>query len=121
MQLYAGRPADQWRGFAALDAGNSGEPATRDDSAGYHAARRHQHRSDNDDYAYAEYVGLRRERDDEPVNARHDGAGQRHRRRGDTRRIARIAIGLLTGKFSPKPSRKMAGTSDQCAFRARQL
>jgi hypothetical protein len=23
MQLYAGRPAHQWRGFAALDAGDS--------------------------------------------------------------------------------------------------
>ena len=33
MQLHAGRSADQWRGFAALDAANSGEPATRHDSA----------------------------------------------------------------------------------------
>jgi hypothetical protein len=33
MQFYAGRPADQWRGFAALDAANSGEPASRHDSA----------------------------------------------------------------------------------------
>jgi hypothetical protein len=41
---------------------------------------------------------LRRERDDESVDARHDGAGQRHRRRGNAGCIACIAIGLLTGK-----------------------
>jgi hypothetical protein len=32
MQLNAGRPANQWRGFAALDAANSGELAAGHDS-----------------------------------------------------------------------------------------
>ena len=93
MQLHAGRPADQWRGFAALDAGNSGEPATRHDSARRHAAWRHQHRSGNGGHANAEHVGMRREHDDESGNARHDGTGQCHGRRGNA---GRIAAGLLT-------------------------
>jgi hypothetical protein len=38
---------------------------------------------------------LRREHDDESGNARHDGAGQRHGRRGNAGRIACIAIRLL--------------------------
>jgi hypothetical protein len=38
---------------------------------------------------------LRRERDDEPGNARNDGTGQRHGRCGNAGRIASIAIGLL--------------------------
>ena len=87
MQLDAGRPADQWRGFAALDAGNSGEPATRYDSARRHSAWRHQHRSDSGGDANAEHVGMRREHDDESGDARHDGAGQRHGRRGNAGRM----------------------------------
>jgi hypothetical protein len=94
MQLHAGRPADQWSGFAALDAGNSGEPAARYDSARHHAAWRYQHRSGNGGYANAEHVGMRREHDDESGDARHDGTGQRHWRRGNA---GRIASGLLTG------------------------
>jgi hypothetical protein len=70
MQLHPGRSADQRRGFAALDARNSGEPGARHDSAGYHAARQYQHRSDDgrsddDRRANAEHVGMRREHDDE--------------------------------------------------------
>jgi hypothetical protein len=38
---------------------------------------------------------MRREHDDESGNARHDGTGQRHRRRGNP---GRIATGLLTGR-----------------------
>jgi hypothetical protein len=95
MQLYAGRSADQWRGFAALDAGNSGEPTTRYDSARHRAAWRHQHRSGNGGYADAEHVGMRREHDNESGNAGHNGTGQRHGRRGNS---GRIAAGLLTGR-----------------------
>jgi hypothetical protein len=92
MQLYPGRPAEQWRGFAALDAANSGEPATRHDSTGYHGVWRHQHRSDNDRGAYAEHIGMCRGYNDESGNARHDDTGQRHGRRGNA---GRIAAGLL--------------------------
>jgi hypothetical protein len=95
MQLDAGGPADQRRGFAAHDAANSGEPATRYNSAGHHAAWRYQHRTGNGGYAHAEHVGMRREHDDESGNARHDGAGQRHRRRGNA---GRIAAGLLMAR-----------------------
>ena len=63
MQLYAGRPADQWRGFAALDAGNSGEPATgsiQPESRSLAApASIRQGR-----YADAEHVGMRRGHDE---------------------------------------------------------
>jgi hypothetical protein len=42
-----------------------------------------------------------REQDDEPGDARHDGTGQRHGRRGDA---GRIAVGLLTGPIlEPDP------------------
>ena len=98
MQLYTGRPADQWRGFAALHAGNSVEPATWHHPAGYNAACQYQHRSDDDRDADAEYVSLRRERDDGSGNAWHDEPGQRHGRCGNRGRIAYIALGLLTGK-----------------------
>jgi hypothetical protein len=73
VQLYAGRSADQRRGFAALDARNSGEPATRYDSAGSRAAWDHQHRSDNGGYANAEHVSMRREHNDESGDIRHNG------------------------------------------------
>jgi hypothetical protein len=92
MQLHARRSADQWRGFAALDARNSSEPATRYDSARRHAAWRYQYRPDNGGYANAEHVGMRREHDDESGDIRHDGTGQRHRRLGNA---GRIAAGLL--------------------------
>ena len=94
MQFYPRRPTDQWRGFAALDAGNSGEPGTRRNSAGRRAAWRHQHRSGDGGCTNAEHVGMRREHDDESGGARHDDSGQRHRRRRNTGRIA--TIGLLT-------------------------
>jgi two-component system OmpR family response regulator len=46
---------------------------------------------------------MRREHDDESGNARHDGAGQRHGRRGNA---GRIAAGLLTGELaSPRFAR----------------
>jgi hypothetical protein len=110
MQLYPGRPADQWRGFAALDAGNSREPITRYDSAKHRAAWRHQHRSHNDGYANAEHTGMRREHHDESGNAWHDGTSQRHGRCGNAGRLA--APGLLTGEFAfPTPSRKTADAS----------
>jgi hypothetical protein len=48
---------------------------------------------------------LRREHDDESGDARHDGAGQRHGRRGNARRIASIAIWLLTGKLASRRPR----------------
>jgi hypothetical protein len=101
MQFYLRRPADQWRGLAALDAGHSDEHVTRYDSAKHCAAWRHQHRSDNDGYANAEHIGLRRKHDDESDNARHDGTGQQHGRRGNA---GRIAAGLLTGNSSPSPN-----------------
>ena len=104
MQLYAGRTADQWRGFTALDTGNSGEPITRYDSARHHAAWRHQHRSNNGGHADAEHLGMRREPDDESGNARHDGTSQRHGRGGNA---GRIPTGLLKGELAPPmPSRK---------------
>jgi len=59
MQLGAGRPADQWRGFAALDAGNSSDSATRHDSAGRRAAWRYQYRSDSGSQSNTEHVGMR--------------------------------------------------------------
>jgi hypothetical protein len=95
MQLCVRRPADQWRGFAAHDAANSGEPAARYDSARVRAAWRHQHRSGDGGYADAEHVGMRREHDDVSGDARHHGTGQRHGRRGNA---GRIAAGLLTGR-----------------------
>ncbi|HTB00547.1 MAG TPA: hypothetical protein VK804_08730 [Bradyrhizobium sp.] len=36
MQLYAGGPIRQWRGFAALNAANSGEPSAWHDTTGHH-------------------------------------------------------------------------------------
>jgi hypothetical protein len=48
---------------------------------------------------------LRREHDDESGDARHDGASQRHGRRGNARRIASIAIWLLTGKLASRRPR----------------
>jgi hypothetical protein len=96
MQLHARRSADQWRGYAALDARNSCEPATRYDSAGRYAAWGHQHRSDSGGYANAEYVGMRREHDDESGDARHDGTSQRHRRRGNAGRIASTRLLMQT-------------------------
>jgi len=103
MQLYAGRPADQWRGFAALDARNSGEPITWYDSTRHSTARLHEYRSDNGGYANAEHLGMRRELDDESGNAWHD-AGQRHGRGGNA---GRLATGLLKGERAlPMPSRK---------------
>jgi hypothetical protein len=113
MQLYAGRSADQRCGFTALNAGNSGEPATRHDSARCHAAWRHQHRSDRGGYANAEHVGMRREHDDESGNARHDGTGQRHGRRGNA---GRSAAGLLTGQLaSPDAPAQTADASASTA------
>jgi len=95
MQLYAGRSAGQWRGFAALDPRGSEQPFAWHDSTGGHRACRHQHRSDHGGGADAEHVGMRRERDHESGDARHDGTCQRHGRRGDPGPIAGIAIGLL--------------------------
>jgi hypothetical protein len=46
---------------------------------------------------------LRREHDDESVNARDDGTGQRHRRRGNAGRIASIATRLLREARFPRP------------------
>jgi hypothetical protein len=106
MQLDAGGAADQWRGFAALDPPSSEQPPAWHDSTRGHGACQHQHRSDNDRGADAEYVGLRREHDDESGNARHDGAGQRNGSRGNAGRIASsIAIGLLRGKFASRRPR----------------
>jgi hypothetical protein len=106
MQLYTGRSADQWRGFAALDPRRSEQPSAGHDSTRGHGACRHQHRSDNDRGADAEYVGLRREHDDESGNAGHDGAGQRHGRRGNAGRLAPfIATGLLRGKLGSRRPR----------------
>jgi hypothetical protein len=104
MQLDAGRPADQRRGFAALDAGNFGEPATRYDSARRCATWRHQHRSGDGGYANAEHVGMRREHDDVSGNAWDDGTGQRHGRRGNA---GRITAGLLTGRNHRREPRQL--------------
>jgi hypothetical protein len=87
MQLHAGRPADEWRGVAALDTTNSGELATGYDSTGYFGVWRHQHRSDNDRDAYAEHIGMCRGHDDESGYPRDDGTGECHRRRGNPRRV----------------------------------
>jgi len=95
MQLCAGRSADQWHRFAALDPGNSERPTAWHNSTRGHGPCRHQHRSDNECGADTKYVGMRGGRDDERGNARHDGAGQRHGRSGNA---GRIAAGLLTGK-----------------------
>lgn len=112
MQLYAGRPAHQWRGFAALDARSSGEPVTWYDSARHHAAWRHQHQSDDGGHANAEHVGMRGEHDDVSVNARYNGSRQRHGRRGNA---GRIAAGLLIGELMPshKTSMRMPGRLSQ--------
>jgi hypothetical protein len=105
MQLYPGRSADQWRGFAALDPPGSEQPPAWHDSTRGHGACRHQHRSDNFRDADAEYISMRREHDDESVDARHDGPGQRNRGRGNAGRNARIAIGLLRALAQPPFSR----------------
>jgi hypothetical protein len=96
VQLYAWRPADQWRRIAALDARNSGEPATRYDSAGRRAAWDHQHRSNHGSYANAEHVGMRREHDDESGDVRHDDARQRYWRRGNAGRIGSTRLLMET-------------------------
>jgi len=101
MQFYPGRSSDQWRGFAALDAGHSDEHVTRYDSAKHRAAWRHRHRSDNGGYANAEHIGMRRKHDDESDNARHDGTRQCHGRRGNA---WRTATRLLTGQSFAKSS-----------------
>jgi len=109
MQLYARRPTDQWRGFAALDDRNSYEPATRYNSARSHPAWGHQHRSDNGGHANAEYVGMRREHDDESGNARHDGTGQRHGRRGNAGRIGTARLLMETANnlaVAPLPNQR---------------
>src|SRR5258708_1807666 len=80
MQLYTGRSADQWRGVTALDPRYSEQPRARHDSTRGHAACQHQHRSDNDRGADAEYVGLRRERDHELADAAHHATAHPHRR-----------------------------------------
>jgi hypothetical protein len=99
MQLYARRRSpDQWRGFAAFNGRSSGESATRHDSAGRRAAWDNQHRSDNGSYANAEYVGMRREHDDESGNARHDGTGQRHGCRGNAGGIAAARLLMETSQ-----------------------
>jgi hypothetical protein len=41
VQLYAGRTAEQWRGFAAFNPANSGGPFTRHDTTGRQSAWRH--------------------------------------------------------------------------------
>jgi hypothetical protein len=110
MQLYAGRTTDQWRGFAAFDAGNSGEPVTRYDSARHRTAWRHKHRSNNAGYANAEHLGMRGEHDDESGNVRHDGTGQRHGRRDNA---GRIAAGLLTEKKLRRASELPSRTIDR--------
>jgi hypothetical protein len=96
MQLYAGRSADQRRGFAALDPRGSEQPRAWLDSTHGRGPGGDQHRSGNGRDADAEHVGMRGERDDGYLDARHDGAGQRNRSRRDTRRIA-SSVGLLTG------------------------
>jgi hypothetical protein len=93
MQFHAGRPTDKRRSFAALDTSNYVKPVPRHDPARYAAACRHQSRFDDVRDADPEYVGVRREHDDESRYARDDGAGQRHRRRGNARGIT---AGLLT-------------------------
>jgi hypothetical protein len=76
MQLYAGGASDQWRRFAALDPGSSKQSGAWYDSARGLGDCRHQHRSGNGRDADTEYVGLRREHDDESDDApRHDGPG----------------------------------------------
>ena len=103
VQLDAGWPTDQRRGFAAVDAASSGKPAARHDRTRGRRSRRHQHRSQHGAEsghgrdADAEHVGLRRERDDESGDARHDDAGQCHRRRCDAGRLGACnAVGMLT-------------------------
>jgi hypothetical protein len=102
MQLCAGRSADQWRGVAALDPRSPEQPPAWHDSTHSRSAWRHQHRSNNGRDADTEYVGVRREHDDESGNPRHDGTGQRDGRRGNAGRIAScIAIGLLRANSLP--------------------
>jgi hypothetical protein len=102
VQFYTGGPSDKWRRFAALDPPSSERSLARRDSTRSPGTCRYQHRSDNNRGADAEYVGMRREHDDESGNSRHDGAGQRHGRRSNTGRIASsIAIGLLRPNSLP--------------------
>jgi hypothetical protein len=106
MQFYTGRSADQRRGFAALDPRGSEQPPAGHDSTRGHRACQYQHRSDNDRGADAEYVGLRREHDDESGNAGKHDTGQRHGRRGNAGRISSsVAIGLLRGKLTSRRTR----------------
>jgi hypothetical protein len=75
MQHYAGRSADQRRRFAALDPRSSEQSPTWHDSTPSRGACRHQHRSDHGCDADTEYVGMRREHDDQSSDAWDDGAG----------------------------------------------
>jgi hypothetical protein len=52
---------------------------------------------------------MRRERDDESGDPRHDGPSQRHGRCGNTGRIASVAIRLLSGKLAYTPWHKAIG------------
>jgi hypothetical protein len=88
MQHDAGRSADQRRRFAALDSRSPEQSPAWHDSTHSRGACRHQHRSYNGCDADTEYVGMRREHDDQSSDAWDDGAGQRHRRSGNTGRIA---------------------------------
>ena len=107
MQRRAGRSADQWRGLAAVDAGDSQWPTARYDSACDHGTWQHQHQSGDDRGGDAEHAGMRREHDDESGSTRHDGAGQRHGCGGNAWRL--FSAGLLTAKhplcFSAKHDR----------------
>src|SRR6267143_89886 len=93
-----GGAADQWCRYATLDPRCSEHSSARHDPTRGHAACRHQHRSDNGRDADAKHAGMRRERDDESGDTRHDGAGQRDGSRRNTWRIAR---GLLTATTPP--------------------
>src|ERR1700755_2507241 len=99
MQLYPGWPAEQWRGFAAFNAANSGG-STRRDTTGYCAAWRDNYRSYHDRDAYAEHVGMPREHDDEPGYPRNDGAGQCYWGHRNPRRVVPIRLLMQERAFS---------------------
>jgi hypothetical protein len=75
MQHDAGRSADQRRRFAGLDSRSPKQSPAWHDSTHSRGACRHQHRSDNGCDADTEYVGMRREHDDQSSDAWDDGAG----------------------------------------------
>jgi hypothetical protein len=116
MQLDAGRSADQWRGFTALNPRDSERPLPRYDSAGGRAARRHQPGSDRCGRADTEFGELPRKREHEPRKPRRDGARQCDGCHGNT--PCCTAFGVLMQTRSLPPFWRQIVSHPNCSSRS---